>query len=167
MGSSIRAAPTFTPCFGWAAPCPPPLPHAPSHLLPHLHLPPPPHRSPLPPLPLPTREKDLDEVLQTTAVFANVSKGVLAKREDLIEAFGTDDTQAICLRILAEGEFQVGGARRRQPTWNSPSVCRAVCGRRARWFPGTRGTLVLTHSLRMREPGREAGCWASSGGCRT
>lgn len=27
------------------------------------------------------REKDLDEVLQTTAVFSNVSKGVLAKRE--------------------------------------------------------------------------------------
>jgi ribosome maturation protein SDO1 len=48
-------------------------------------------------------------VLQTTAVFANVSKGVLAKREDLLEAFGTDDAGIICLKILAEGDMQVGG----------------------------------------------------------
>lgn len=61
----------------------------------------------LPPLPPTRSEKDLDEVLQTSAVFANVSKGVLAKREDLLEAFGTDDTQTICLLILAEGEVQV------------------------------------------------------------
>lgn len=46
-------------------------------------------------------------MLQTTAVFANVSKGVLAKREDLLEAFGTDNTEAICIKILAEGELQV------------------------------------------------------------
>ena len=112
-------------------------------------------------------------MLQTTAVFSNVSKGVLAKRErpgqhartsacfclpglrkpegivgsrgqpapewahapawpielllpdpqratppsrppgaageDLLAAFGTDDQEAICVRILAEGELQVGG----------------------------------------------------------
>ena len=48
-------------------------------------------------------------MLQTTAVFANVSKGVLAKREDLLEAFGTDDASLICLKILAEGDMQVGG----------------------------------------------------------
>ncbi len=53
------------------------------------------------------REKDLDEVLQTTSIFSNVSKGILAKREDLLEAFGTDDEQAICIKILAEGELQV------------------------------------------------------------
>ncbi|KAL4446200.1 hypothetical protein ABPG77_003007 [Micractinium sp. CCAP 211/92] len=58
-------------------------------------------------------EKDLDEVLQTTAVFANVSKGVLAKREDLLEAFGTDNTEAICIRILAEGELQVSDKERK------------------------------------------------------
>ena len=55
----------------------------------------------------PCSEKDLDEVLQTTSVFSNVSKGVLAKREDLIEAFGTDDHEKVCLKILAEGELQV------------------------------------------------------------
>ena len=53
------------------------------------------------------REKDLDEVLQTTTVFANVSKGVLAKREDLLDVFGTDDEEKICIRLLAEGELQV------------------------------------------------------------
>lgn len=131
------------------------------------------------------REKDLDEVLQTTAVFSNVSKGVLAKREcrtalcsaglccndspacadaarrngtvllplqspgsmssapawqlhplparprlhrraahaplpageDLMAVFGTDDQEAICLRILSEGELQVG----RSPS--SPVCC--------------------------------------------
>ena len=46
-------------------------------------------------------------MLQTTAVFANVSKGLLARREDLLLAFGTDDDRAICLKILAEGELQV------------------------------------------------------------
>jgi hypothetical protein len=28
-------------------------------------------------------EKDLDEVLQTTAIFANVGKGIMAAKEDL------------------------------------------------------------------------------------
>lgn len=29
------------------------------------------------------RERDLDEVLQTTAIFANVGKGIMAAQEDL------------------------------------------------------------------------------------
>ncbi len=53
------------------------------------------------------REKDLDEVLQTTTIFNNVSKGILAKREDLVDVFGTDDEEKICIRILAEGDMQV------------------------------------------------------------
>lgn len=57
--------------------------------------------------PFTPREKDLDEVLQTTAVFTSVSKGVLAKKEDLQLVFKTDDEEKICLRILSEGEFQV------------------------------------------------------------
>ncbi|KAK9848851.1 hypothetical protein WJX84_009675 [Apatococcus fuscideae] len=57
-------------------------------------------------------EKDLDEVLQTTTVFANVSKGVLAKREDLLDVFGTDDEEKICIRLLAEGELQVSDKER-------------------------------------------------------
>ena len=52
-------------------------------------------------------EKDLDEVLQSTTIFSNVSKGVLAKREDLLQVFGTDDDEKICLKILSEGELQV------------------------------------------------------------
>ena len=59
------------------------------------------------------REKDLDEVLQTTAVFSNVSKGILAKREDLMHAFGTDDETKICLIILNEGELQISDKERK------------------------------------------------------
>ena len=40
-------------------------------------------------------------------VFSSVSKGVLAKKEDLQLVFGTDDEEKVCLKILAEGEFQV------------------------------------------------------------
>ncbi|KAF6357514.1 SBDS ribosome maturation factor [Rhinolophus ferrumequinum] len=45
-------------------------------------------------------EKDLDEVLQTHSVFVNVSKGQVAKKEDLISAFGTDDQTEICKQAL-------------------------------------------------------------------
>lgn len=59
-------------------------------------------------------EKDLDEVLQTTAVFSNVSKGILAKREDLIQVFGTDDEEKVCMKILSEGEMQVSDKERKK-----------------------------------------------------
>lgn len=49
--------------------------------------------------PVLTREKDLDEVLQTHSVFVNVSKGQVAKKEDLISAFGTDDQTEICKQV--------------------------------------------------------------------
>ncbi|VDN25708.1 unnamed protein product [Gongylonema pulchrum] len=41
-------------------------------------------------------EKDIDEVLQTDTVFTNVSKGQVAKREELVAAFGTEDQLEIC-----------------------------------------------------------------------
>lgn len=55
----------------------------------------------------------MDEVLQTTAVFFNVSKGILAKREDLLLVFGTDDEELICKKILSEGELQVSDKERK------------------------------------------------------
>lgn len=55
----------------------------------------------------------MDEVLQTMTVFSNVSKGVLAKREDLLQVFGTDDEHAICIKILADGEMQVSDKERK------------------------------------------------------
>jgi ribosome maturation protein SDO1 len=58
-------------------------------------------------------EKDIDEVLQTTTVFANVGKGVHAKREDLVEAFGTADEECVCREILAKGDVQVSDRERR------------------------------------------------------
>ncbi|KFM64865.1 Ribosome maturation protein SBDS, partial [Stegodyphus mimosarum] len=42
------------------------------------------------------REKDIDEVLQTHVVFTNVSKGQVAKKEDLIKCFGRDNQTEIC-----------------------------------------------------------------------
>jgi hypothetical protein len=45
--------------------------------------------------------------LQATTVFSNVSKGTLAKHEDLVDVFGTDDEEKVCRIILAEGDLQV------------------------------------------------------------
>ncbi|XP_076363126.1 SBDS ribosome maturation factor [Tachypleus tridentatus] len=57
-------------------------------------------------------EKDLDEVLQTDSVFTNVSKGQVAKKEDLIKCFKTDNQVEICKEILAKGELQVSEKER-------------------------------------------------------
>ncbi|XP_072744066.1 ribosome maturation protein SBDS [Anoplolepis gracilipes] len=57
-------------------------------------------------------EKDIDEVLQTHTIFTNVSKGQVAKKEDLVKAFGIDDQTEICKQILAKGELQVSDKER-------------------------------------------------------
>ena len=82
------------------------------------------------------REKDLDEVLQISNVFVNVSKGEVAKSNDLKKSFGTDDRNTIArevrlsplparpptliptiffflgVQILEKGEVQVGDKER-------------------------------------------------------
>jgi ribosome maturation protein SDO1 len=50
-------------------------------------------------------EKDIDEVLQTHTVFSNVSKGVLAKSTDLIQIFGTDDEDKVCLEVSGHSPY--------------------------------------------------------------
>ena len=45
------------------------------------------------------RETDIDEVLQTHTVFLNVSKGQVAKSEDLQRAFQTDNPTNACLQV--------------------------------------------------------------------
>jgi ribosome maturation protein SDO1 len=40
-------------------------------------------------------------VLQSYNIFTNVSKGQMAKKEDLIEAFQTDDQTKICVEVLS------------------------------------------------------------------
>lgn len=47
-----------------------------------------------------SREKDLDEVLQSHTVYSNVSKGILAKAKELKAAFETDDQTKICLEVV-------------------------------------------------------------------
>ncbi|KAF6204215.1 hypothetical protein GE061_002555 [Apolygus lucorum] len=57
-------------------------------------------------------EKDIDEVLQTHTVFTNVSKGQVAKKEEMIKAFGKDDMTEVCKEILQKGELQVSDKER-------------------------------------------------------
>lgn len=59
-------------------------------------------------------EKDIDEVLQTHSVFTNVSKGQVAKKEDLLKSFGKDNQTEICREILTKGELQVSEKERTQ-----------------------------------------------------
>ncbi|GBP80896.1 Ribosome maturation protein SBDS [Eumeta japonica] len=58
------------------------------------------------------RETDIDEVLQTHTVFTNVSKGQVAKKDDLIKVFGKDGQTEICKEILEKGELQVSDKER-------------------------------------------------------
>lgn len=58
------------------------------------------------------REKDIDEVLQSHSVFTNVSKGQVAKKEDLVKIFSKDDVTEICKEILEKGELQVSDKER-------------------------------------------------------
>lgn len=57
-------------------------------------------------------EKDIDEVLQTHSVFTNVSKGQVAKKEDLQKVFDTDNSTDICKHILEKGELQISDKER-------------------------------------------------------
>ncbi|KAI4522896.1 Shwachman-Bodian-diamond syndrome protein [Schizophyllum commune Loenen D] len=57
-------------------------------------------------------ETDLDDVLQISNVFINVSKGELAKAADLKKSFGTTDQDTIVKEILKKGEMQVGEKER-------------------------------------------------------
>uniref|UniRef100_A0AC34RSG1 Ribosome maturation protein SBDS n=1 Tax=Panagrolaimus sp. JU765 TaxID=591449 RepID=A0AC34RSG1_9BILA len=57
-------------------------------------------------------EKNIDEVLQTDTVFINVSKGQVAKKDDLLSAFGTEDQTEICKLILDKGDLQVSDKER-------------------------------------------------------
>ncbi|KAG7090741.1 hypothetical protein E1B28_009831 [Marasmius oreades] len=57
-------------------------------------------------------ETNLDDVLQISSVFVNVSKGEMAKHNDLQKAFGTTDVPEIVREILKKGEVQVGEKER-------------------------------------------------------
>ncbi|TFK40931.1 SBDS protein C-terminal domain-containing protein [Crucibulum laeve] len=57
-------------------------------------------------------ETNLDDVMQISNVFVNVSKGEVAKTGDLQKAFGTSEVQDIVKEILKKGEVQVGEKER-------------------------------------------------------
>ncbi|KNZ78189.1 Ribosome maturation protein sdo1 [Termitomyces sp. J132] len=60
----------------------------------------------------PIVETNLDDVLQISNVFVNVSKGELAKSGDLQKAFGTTDVAEVVKEVLKKGEVQVGEKER-------------------------------------------------------
>ncbi|CAB4252522.1 similar to Saccharomyces cerevisiae YLR022C SDO1 Essential protein involved in 60S ribosome maturation [Maudiozyma barnettii] len=57
-------------------------------------------------------EKDMDEVLQIHQVFMNVSKGLVASKEDLQKCFGTTNVDDIIQLILQKGEIQLSEKER-------------------------------------------------------
>jgi ribosome maturation protein SDO1 len=57
-------------------------------------------------------ETDISEVLQLEDVYTNVTRGMMARKEDLVAAFGTSDRSVVCLRILKKGVLQVSGRER-------------------------------------------------------
>ncbi|CAJ0949912.1 unnamed protein product, partial [Mesorhabditis belari] len=64
-------------------------------------------------------EKDIDEVLKTRQVFTNVSKGQLAKKDEIQAAFGIDDHFEVCKLILEKGDLQVSDKERQATNENS------------------------------------------------
>ncbi|KAF7320136.1 Shwachman-bodian-diamond syndrome protein [Mycena kentingensis (nom. inval.)] len=57
-------------------------------------------------------ETNLDDVLQIANVFINVSKGEVAKSNDLQKAFGKSDVDEIVKEILKKGEVQINEKER-------------------------------------------------------
>ncbi|KAJ2691853.1 hypothetical protein GGH99_002122 [Coemansia sp. RSA 1285] len=63
-------------------------------------------------------EKDIDEVLQIHQVYVNVSKGQVAKTEDLEKCFSTDNIDEVLKIILKKGEQQVSDKERQHQQHN-------------------------------------------------
>ncbi|GBE59678.1 Ribosome maturation SBDS [Babesia ovata] len=59
-------------------------------------------------------ETDIQEVLQSPYIFTSISKGKLAKNDQLMKAFGTKEIDVICKQILDKGEIQVSKEERNQ-----------------------------------------------------
>ncbi|KAJ2060678.1 hypothetical protein GGI17_003557 [Coemansia sp. S146] len=57
-------------------------------------------------------EKDIDEVLQIHQIYVNVSKGQVAKTEELRKCFNTEDVDEVIKEVLLKGEQQVSDKER-------------------------------------------------------
>ncbi|CEP62751.1 guanine nucleotide exchange factor SDO1 LALA0_S06e02960g [Lachancea lanzarotensis] len=57
-------------------------------------------------------ETDLDEVLQIHQVFINVSKGLVASKDDLASSFDSTDVDTIIKEILTRGEMPLSDKER-------------------------------------------------------
>ncbi|KAJ1797135.1 hypothetical protein LPJ59_003331 [Coemansia sp. RSA 2399] len=63
-------------------------------------------------------EKDIDEVLQIHQVYMNVSKGQVAKTEELRKCFKTEDVDEVIKEVLMKGEQQVSDKERQHQQHN-------------------------------------------------
>jgi ribosome maturation protein SDO1 len=57
-------------------------------------------------------ETDVNEVLQAQTVFHNVSRGIVASKESLLEAFGNAEHLACAIIILDKGDLEVSEKER-------------------------------------------------------
>eukprot|EP00386_Alphamonas_edax_P004521 GDKI01014258.1.p1 GENE.GDKI01014258.1~~GDKI01014258.1.p1 ORF type:complete len:144 (-),score=39.63 GDKI01014258.1:53-484(-) len=57
-------------------------------------------------------EKDISEVLQSPHIFENVSKGQFAKKDAIVQVFGTADEEQVARLILEKGEVQISDKER-------------------------------------------------------
>lgn len=78
-------------------------------------------------LPTDSRETDLSEVLQIEQIFTNVPKGLVAKKEDWVKAFNTDDMAKV-IEEVSHPEATTHGrfcAREisKSTTWNEHTNC--------------------------------------------
>eukprot|EP00400_MALV-I_sp_L67-5_P001283 gene1283-161_t len=58
------------------------------------------------------QETDFSEVVQTTTIFNNVGKGMMAPKSDVHKAFGDKSEEEICKIILDKGELQISDKER-------------------------------------------------------
>lgn len=63
------------------------------------------------------KEKDINEVLQTINVFSNVSKGIIANKNDIKKCFNnividSNDIEVVCKYILDHGDIQLSEKER-------------------------------------------------------
>ena len=88
-------------------------------------------------------ETDIDDVVQVNNVFVNVSKGEVAKTEDLKKAFGKADREAIVREVrfthiafvslsLGPFEFRFFNEARFRLVTKSASMSSPLCGKKLR-----------------------------------
>jgi len=92
-----------------------------------------------------------DNVLVSDQIFTNSKKANLAKGTDLIDVFGTNDTQSILQTIVKEGDLQISASERKE---DAEEHRKKIIGYMHRTYVDAKG---LPHPVtRLKEVLREA-----------